>query len=347
MKTAIQPEKKDKSIKAFLDRNSGEAEFNFVIDCSDAALKNYLLITPDDYAGVFTKGDLNWCLQTYLILAKRGNLAVQCSNNITEGKINILHSDQLLKLKGSSREFLVCVRADYPRRAWAHFHLVQNGHQLASDTSYIPHWIQPGLIKRNPERRGVKRVAYSGAPIKGNMAGTAEKWKKLFEPYGIEFVILPNGYWHDLSSVDVLTGIRSFDKKAYHTKPPTKLFSAWHANIPFVGGYDSAFREIADPGTDYLRAGTAQEVVNSVLRLREDPDLYNRLVERGRQKAQLYNELTIARAWEEILSGPVTRRYEKWKQRPEFEKKRFLALQHFGLFEHASKQLVKKVINFA
>lgn len=317
--------------------------FNFILDCTDAALEDYLAITPEEYARVFKKGDLNWCLQTYFNL-RRSGLAVQCSNRLQEGCINIIHSDQLLKLGGSFREFVLCVRADYPARPWAHFHLVQNGHQLSFNTAYIPHWVQPGLIKRHPDRKGVSRVAYAGAPIKGNFAGTVEGWQELLEPHGIEFVLLPEGRWHDLSTVDVLLGIRSFTKHPYHTKPPTKLFNAWHANIPFVGGHDSAFKEVGTPGEDYLLAGTPEEAVAAVLRLRDNPSLYAALVERGQQMAHIFSEQKISRKWEEVLTGPVFRRYEKWKRRPTYEQVRFLVLQEAGLLEHNGKQLFKRFL---
>lgn len=320
--------------------------FNFVIDCTDAALREYLSITPGEYVKTFTKGDLNWCLQTYLILAKRGILSVKCSNDLLEDCVNIIHSDQLLKLKGSARKFVVCVRADYPQRPWAHYHLVQNGHQVNANAVYIPHWVQPGLIKRNPKRKGVSRIAYAGAPIKGNFAGSAQKWKEMFEPHGIEFVLLPSGSWHDLSRVDVLMGLRSFSTHPYHTKPPTKLFNAWHANIPFVGGYDSAFTEVGVPGEDYLKAATAEEAVGAVLRLRENPALYSLLVNRGQQKAQLFfSEHMIAHAWERALSVAVMHRYEQWKKRPLREQVRFDVLQYAGLFEHGVKQQIKRVLN--
>lgn len=326
------------------NRIKGET-FNFVLDCTDAALEKYLAITAEDYAGIFTKGDLNWCLQTYHILAKRGSVAVKCSNCLLDNHINLIHSDQLLKVKGSSKQFVVCVRADYPLRPWAQYHVVQNVHQLTSDTSSIPHWVQPGLIKRQADRRGVKRVAYAGAPIKGNMAGSAESWKKMFEPYGIEFVLLPSGSWHDLSTIDVLIGIRSFTTHPYHTKPPTKLFNAWHANIPFVGGYDSAFRQVGVPGEDYLLATTPEEAVSAVLQLRYSPALYADLVKRGQQKALQYSEDTIAAIWEKTLTGPIADRYKNWKRYPVYEQIRFNLLQKVGLGEHTTKQLVKQLLN--
>jgi hypothetical protein len=317
---------------------------NFIIDVSDAALKNYLSMDANDAVKVFTRGDLNWCLQTYLILKNRSNLPMKCTNSICDNSINLVHSDQLLNLEGEPSQFIVCVRADYPKRRWAHYHIVQNKRQLEAHTSFVPHWVQPGLIKRNPNRRGVKRVAYVGEPRNGNLAGSIDEWKNLLSPHGIEFATLPEGSWHDLSEIDVLIGVRSFTKRGYDTKPPTKLFSAWHANIPFVGGYDSAFMQVGVPGEDYLLAGTAQGALAAILQLRDNQTLYDSIVKRGQEKARLYDEDTIADAWLKILQGPVVERYKLWKSRSAYERQRFQVKKQIGSFEHLLKQNIKKLI---
>jgi hypothetical protein len=319
-------------------------KYNFVIDSKDSELKNYINLQWEEAAKTFTRGDLNWCLQCYLILSKRNQLNIQCSNSLNQNAINLLHSDQLLKIKGKPNQFIVCIRADYPKRYWAHYHIVQNKNQLCSNTSFVPHWVQPGLIARNPIRQKILRVAYSGQTFNGNLASDEDTWKKLFESYGIEFVTLTAGFWHDLSCIDVLIGIRSFDKKPHDTKPPTKLFSAWHSRIPFIGGYDSAFMQVGTPGEDYLLAKTPEDVVAAVLKLRDDHNLYEKLVKNGLAKAALYNENAIAETWENILLGPVTKRYEQWKFRPTYEKIRFDILLKAGLLEHQSKQVMKKLL---
>lgn len=319
-------------------------KYNFVIDCPDAALAEYRNKKVEEIGSIVEKSYLGWCLQTYLFLSQRKKLEVICSNRLLKDAINIVHSDQLLEAKGTSSHFIVCVQADYPPRQWAQYHLVQNKAQLRSNTSFIPFWLQPGLMKRDSNRTGVQRIAYSGQISNGNLAGSAATWKQLFDPHGIEFVTIPNGSWHDLRSIDVLVGIRSFDARPHNTKPATKLFNAWHAQIPFIGGYDSAFQQVGKPGEDYLLAKTQEEVVAAVLQLRNNPQLYATLVQNGREKAKQYSIETISETWEEVLSGPVQQRYEQWKSRPAFERTRFNAMLNMGVLFHESKQLVKKVI---
>ncbi|GEO03935.1 hypothetical protein AAE02nite_15990 [Adhaeribacter aerolatus] len=318
--------------------------YNFVIDCTDAALAEYLRLDTETAVKIYTRGDLNWCLQTYHILSKHSSLAVQCSNKMLPGFINIIHSDQLLQQKGQASKFIVCVRADYPGRRWAHYHLVQNKNQLGPNTSFIPHWVQPGLIKRDANRTAVSRVAYAGEAFNGNLAGTVDTWKQLLAPHNIQFVTLSGGSWHDLSSIDILLGIRSFDEQPHNTKPPTKLFGAWHANIPFIGGHDSAFKQVGVPGEDYLLVTTPDEAIAAILKLRDDQALYNKLVQNGRRKATLYTEETIAQAWVDVLTGPVLQRYRAWLAKPFLEQARFNTLLSMGNLEHQVKQLIKKVV---
>jgi hypothetical protein len=306
----------------------------------------YKQIDVDKDASLINGANLEWLLQAYLVLSKRNNLNLSCSNKFEEDCINIIHSDDLIRLKGTSRNFIVCIKGDFPWRRWAHYHIVQNQNELNTNTSFLPLWVQPGLVKRNAERKGVLTVAYAGQIWNGNLAASPEAWTKLFQPHGIEFVSLPTGACHDLSNIDVLIGIRSFDTNPYNAKPPSKLINAWHAHIPFIGGHDSAFKQVGTPGKDYLLAKTPDEVLQAVLTLRNDPNLYQSLVNNGISKAALYTRSTIAQKWETVLSGPVLQRYKKWKENKAFEKNRFNALSNVGLLTHKTKGLVKKIINW-
>lgn len=322
-----------------------DLKFNFVINCEDSELNNYINYPPaKNETESYRRSDLGWCLQTYRKLLDRQNVNVQLTNHLIKDAINIIHSDQLLKLKGAFDNFIVCIKSDFPKRSWAHYHLVQNKNQMANNTSCIYFWTQPGLIKRDETRLGVRTVAYVGQTFNGNLAGNELSWKKKFKPYGIEFLTLPANSWHNLSSIDILIAIRSFDRKPYNSKPPTKLLNAWQANIPFIGGNDSAFKQVGTPGENYLVATTEQDVLNSVLKLKNDPELYNKLVRNGSVNAAKYNTQTISESWESILKGPVTKRYVKWKKNPSYEKILFLASLKIGIFTHEMKQIIKKLI---
>jgi hypothetical protein len=327
---------------------------NFVIGCNGAELRelssitdldDYVITDPHKAANIFASGEMCWCLQTYINLARREVVPVICSNALDEDAINIIHSDRLLELRGRSSTFLVCVRADYPSRRWAHYHLVQNRTQVTTHATFIPHWVQPGLQKRDPRRMGVHRVAFAGQPS-GNLAADIETWKGLLEPHGIEFVSLPADLWHDLRDIDILIAIRSFDSRPHNSKPPSKLVNAWHARVPMVGGYDSAFRQVGCPGEDYLAVKNQQEALEAVLRLRSDPDLYATIVQKGIKKSALYTKTSISEAWEKALTEDVMLRYVAWKRSRQYEALVFNANLMIGQAYHYEKQLVKKLIRF-
>jgi len=185
-------------------------------------------------------------------------------------------------------------------------------------------------------------VGYAGQ-LFGNLAGNVDDWKREFEACGLEFVPLPSSQWHDLRSIDVLIGIRSFDSNPHNSKPASKLINAWHAGIPFIGGYESAFMQIGHPGKDYLLAGTLQEAVAAVVRLRDNPQLYSRIVESGARSGALYTERKICESWESAIFGPVMHRYAQWKSLPNLERVRFNTYLTLGLLEHMSKQAIKRM----
>jgi hypothetical protein len=319
--------------------------YNFVINCSDSELESYIDLNAEQVPSIpiSTFGDLAWCLQAYSILKKRENIPVICTNQILDHTINIVHSNRLPRLQLGQAGFIVCVQGDFPRRRLAHYHLVQNQRQVFTDTSYIPHWIQPGLLGREPGRTGVKNVAYTGQTFNGNFAAPAEQFEAFFSPHGINFSAVPPELWYDLRAVDVLVAIRSFDTHPHNNKPPSKLFNAWHAGIPFVGGYDSAYMQVGTPGEDYLLAKTPGEVTEAVLQLVKNDHLYSKLVENGRKKAALYSNEKIAGTWEAVLSGPVLQRYHSWKVHPNFEQLRFSTLLQLGRLEQQSKTLLRKM----
>jgi hypothetical protein len=322
-------------------------QYNFILPLPNEKLETYKGLDLDKDAGLIVHARLEWLLQAYLVLKQRNNLSVICSNGFVPGCINIIHSLDLINLKGSSKDFIVCIKGDFPWRRWAHYHIVQNQNELAQNCSYLPLWLQPGLVKRNSERKGVLRVAYAGQTWNGNLAGTAQTWATLFQPHGIEFVTLPTGACHDLSDIDILIGIRSFDTNPYNSKPPSKLINAWHAHIPFIGGHDSAFKQVGTPGKDYLLAKTPNEVLQAVLTLRDNPHLYQSLVNNGIKKSRKFTTESIGADWEKVLQATIATRYEIWKKSKGFEKQRFKVLSSVGTAEHISKSLVKKVLSWS
>lgn len=309
-------------------QNMIEARFNFVINASESECRSLAEGKNIDAAVVAARGDLSWCFEAFRMLSKRKNLQVLLSNTLQSDAINIIHATHLLQVQGDAGKFIVCVQSDLPHIPWAHYYLVQNKDQVVANTTYMPHWVQPNIVPRNEARKGVTQVACVG-PLGGAGAPTEEEWQACFRRHNIDFEIL-SGPWNDLNKVDVLVGIRSFDRTRHPTRPPSRLFSAWHARVAFIGGPDSAYQQVGIPGDDYLIAQTPQQVVEAVLRLRQDSELFEKLIANGIKKTSLYNNEAIAQHWEAVLSGPVQQRYLHWKGRPYYEKVRFHSFLNLG-----------------
>jgi hypothetical protein len=186
-------------------------------------------------------------------------------------------------------------------------------------------------------------VGYAGQVFNGNLAASEDEWKKLFASYGIEFVVLPPEACYDLSEIDVLIGIRSFSKFPYDTKPASKLVNAWHAGIPFIGGFDSAFEQMGKPGKDYIQVSSIEEVQDAVLKLKNDPPFYQSIIEEGNAKAKRYNDDVTFNRWEEVLTGPIADRYSEWQKRKLIERQRFLLLANINKVQSAAKMFAKRI----
>lgn len=257
-------------------------------------------------------GSANWVIQTYRVLRQfREGLSID--SNARAGEVNVARVTCWRERRRRAGEYRVSIRADY-RRLWdIDFELLQNPTAVQHGRqAYVTYWPVPGLIPREKERK-VVNVAYAGrinsrniaSPLRANAGRTYR---------GFNLQIIDKQQWHDMSQVDILLGIRSFSKKAYPDKPPSKLLNAWHAGIPLVAGWDSAFSAIGTPGVDYIRVSTEAEMWQACERLRDDPAYYQSIVAAGRRKAGAFTHDSIAQEWLALLDGPIRGDWEAWRQ---------------------------------
>lgn len=258
-------------------------------------------------------GRFNWAAQTYLMLREYFEDA-SISTKAEPGILNFAHCMTWRGLGKRTGEYRVSVRADYPRLFDVDFEILQNpAVSLGEKQAYFPYWPVPGIVPRDASRSGIERVAYAGRigsrnladPLKGDSGSGA------FE--GLEFAVIPPDQWHDMSRIDLLIAIRSFDRQTHDNKPPSKLFNSWIAGIPLIGGYDSAFSAIGEPGVDYIRVETEAELDDAVVALRNDRAFYERIVAAGaKRKAEVSHE-AVARNWHSQISGAIAEDFERWQ----------------------------------
>ncbi len=259
-------------------------------------------------------GRFNWVAQSWLILREfREGMTI--GTEPMPGCVNVGHVMTWRSLGQRRGEFRLSIRADYPRLFDVDFEILQNpAAPTGHNAIYLPYWPVPGLIPRDNARSGVKTIAYAGriGPLNLAQGFQSALWESLND---FDFRVIPPDQWHDLSEIDVLVAIRSFDCAPHAVKPPSKLFSAWRAGIPLIAGWDSAFSQIGTPGQDYLRVGSKVEFVQALNTLASDRNIYDAVVDAGRQRAPGVSHEAIAKVWLDAFDGPVRRAFEQWVER--------------------------------
>ena len=281
-----------------------------------------LLASRDDIRRSFAEnGDLCWTVQTWCRLREMGIGGIELATEAAEGRINLAKAKSWSRRGADPALFQVSIQADYPRILWAQFHIQQNADQLCDDAALQYLWPQVGIIPRDTQREGVRRVGFLGN-IGGNLASSTQEWSEALAARGFEFVAPEPDRWHDYSDLDVVIGLRSFGRSRHSRKPANKLINAWIAGVPFIGGNDSAFSQVGTAGVDHLLAHNRDEAIEQIARLSEEPDLYRALVSAGRKQARRFTVEAIAAQWVEMLEGPVAARYREWEARQTAEARR-------------------------
>jgi hypothetical protein len=249
-----------------------------------------------------------WTWPVYCQLKMRG-YDVSLGYELKKEAINVIHrpiAEQLIKTSDLKDYFIIVVRADFRPFRYGQFEIVQNQQSAGRNRVYMPLYSQPGLLERAPSRTQVKNICFAGELQNSVVIQSA------VEALGCTFVHKGIGEWHDLRDVDILVGIRSFSKHPHYSKPPTKLFNAWLAGIPFIGGYDSAYEQVGIPGENYLRVASYEELLEAIKRLKNDPALYKHLVEAGKKAGESYTPDKITDMWIDFFEARVVPEFSKW-----------------------------------
>ena len=271
-----------------------------------------------------------WIYQTWFILREAGvdcNLVTQLPK---EGIVIALSGsfssllDPTLSLKNL---FLIDIVADGLPHPAAHLHLVQNkAHAKRLPHSlFISHWPQSGLIPRDPDRG----TCFEIASFFGHHKNLAPELCsiKLHDECGMNFELRSVDHWHDYSDVDAVIAIRDFSKAHQLHKPATKLYNAWLAGVPFIGGRDSAYVADGNPGIDYLVATSPEEVIQHLKRLKEDPILRTTLVQNGLQSGKKFTrEATLAR-WCQLVQTTLPALAAQWQKKSALQRHCFFMKQ--------------------
>lgn len=259
-----------------------------------------------------------WVVSTYLRLAHAG-YNVRLSDRLVPWHINVVCDERVIRCRHAYQAFCVVARADRAPYSWADHELVQSPSQLGRpNASLIGHWPQPGLIGRDPERGNqVDRLAYIG-PVE-NLAASfkAANTKALFSELGVEFLIRDNPReWHDFSDIDAFVAVRDWSHGLIRTKPATKLVHAWLCKVPAFLGNEPAFRHWGSDGEDYFEVESPTDVAVLLSRFKQDPRLFQSVVEKGAAKSLLHDEDAVLRQWVRLLWGRINEQFCEWMACP-------------------------------
>jgi hypothetical protein len=200
--------------------------------------------------------------------------------------------------------------------------LVQNREQRIGAASYcIPHWDQPGLIPRASQAHADKdtfRIAFAGIPA--NTVRLEDILASANFDRPVHFSTLSPDEWNNFSKIDALVGVRDFEGRRHPEKPPTKLFNAWCAGVPFIGGMDCAYEQVGRPGVDYLQVSTHQQLIEAIAKL-QDQQVWQYLVSEGAKASEAYGRGNTRATWINVLSGPIQEQFYRWENSSRFRRK--------------------------
>lgn len=253
----------------------------------------------DRHFRLFIEGPENWGLQTYVHAIRQG-WDVTASPEVKHGCINFGHVSVLNAFQSHPGDLMVGIRADYRKSMLADCHIVQNKLQVENHSFWIPHWSQPGLIPRNPDRDKVLRAAYLGHSY--YLAKGVDRWKSALNHLGIEFECPQSDRWNDYHDIDIAIAIRSFDNYPYPRKPPSKLLNAWIAGVPALVGPESAYLQVGQPGRDFMVAENFDDAIEQIGKLKSNPEHYHSMQQAGLEKASEYSRDKTLAAWAEIIN---------------------------------------------
>jgi hypothetical protein len=272
-----------------------------------------------------------WIFQTWLALERSGFPAHLTHSMPSDGVLVTLTSCVGADFRAPDGVFFAGIVADSLAHPQAHLHVVQNSAHKRRlwNAAFIPLWPHPNLIPRDPARLDrFENVCFFGenSNLAPELAGRGWQ-RKLKDELGVNFIVCGADRWHDYSEADCVVAVRGFGRSAYLHKPATKLYNAWLAGVPFIGGMDSAYAADGEPGGNFLRATTADELFAHIRHLKEEPELRDRLVAAGRLAGKSFTVEAILGRWKHLLGDTVQRLAERWQRKGVAARHIFYAVQ--------------------
>ncbi|NEP18560.1 MAG: hypothetical protein F6J97_16935 [Leptolyngbya sp. SIO4C1] len=289
---------------------------------------------PEDSAATahwrgFGLGIYAWTVQTALRLQRLG-VPCQLTAALPEDGLVFFHSNaaRVSPVPATATRLPICLKAESTPLATAPVHIVQNPGEVGAHHYFIPHWPQPGLLPRDRSRADrFETVAFFGHSNSLAPELQTEHWQRQLAQLGLAWqpAISHNRWseaaalhdrWHDYRQVDAVIAVRSFDRQRYPSKPATKLYNAWLAEVPAVLGVESAYRATGHSGVDYLEVASFDALIKALRQLKHSAQLRRTLVANGRRQVQRYQPEQIEQRWCQFIESVALPIYERWRTDP-------------------------------
>ena len=278
----------------------------------------------------------SWIYQTWALLTQAGVSCDLVTAMPLEGIVIFISGFFSRYRQLPKNLFLVDVVADGNPLPSTHFHLVQNKAyaRWLPNSLFIPHWPQPNLIPRHPHRgRRFEKISFFGCSQNIAPELCSSEWTtQLRRELGLYLDHLSPYYWHDYGESDAVIAIRDFSRSRQYHKPATKLYNAWHAGVPFIGGRDSAYAADGRPGVDYLVATSPKKVLEHLRHLKENDAFREHLVEQGHQSASFFTQEATLEYWKKLIQETRPDLALQWQKKSALQRSLFWMTQRTSSF---------------
>jgi hypothetical protein len=318
-----------------MKNNAQEACINIYVN-PEADLDSY----PSDLLGdmrVFKgfRSEVQWLF--YLMLRDQGMDVRICRDYPKEG-IFVIHRGNVRKFIWNPALFVISGQWDYLRDDRAQVHLVSNVHKTTNASlnwldrlsfaglqCYVPPVTHPVIIPRDPSRgERFENIVFIGDPKNLDVAFRTDAFRTQVAALGMKFIIKSDPQkMSDFSNVDAVVAVRKIGR-VISNKPPTKLINAWRGGVPSLLGCEVGFREARESEYDYIEVDSTKNVVDGLIRLKNDVKFRDKMIENGHQRALPFTAEEQQKTWVNFFKLTVLPAYHSWQNQSTLSKWAFL-----------------------
>lgn len=293
----------------------------------DLLTNNHLPINLESLYEKCITGEDIWATQLYIYLKQQG-LNVHLVERPIPGKICIIPYHFLAAKLLPFRSYAVAIQTDSPRPEICEQRVVLNElGVLDKDDHFLPHLPHP-LLQPRDRSRGTK---LENLDFKGGICNIAKpfldpSFAQQLAALGIQFRFSSEDpryqlrEWGDYRQTDVVIAVRNATFADLRVKPAIKLINAWLAGCPAILGPEPAYQTLRRSELDFIEVRSPQEAIAALKRLKEDPSLYEAMVENSLERAKEFTTQQQLQEWHHLLSGAIVQGYEQWLQQSIWQK---------------------------